>query len=519
MDEKHGIIYEELVNVLGPEYVSDDPAVRQAYSRDFWCYGVPEGTLPDFVVMPGSTEDVQQVVKLANRYKFPFAVHSSGNMLPFTQAVRPYWCMIDTKRMDSIEIDEKNMFAIAEPYTTIARVEVEAIKRGLYVGQPQCGAQVGVISNHVCMGMHGTPYRTGFAARNILGAECVLPNGDILKLGSLSIPGAGYFWGEGPGPNLHAWRGLIGHGGALGIITKLAVKLHPWPGPRAIPVEGITPQKKCNLPQDRFKWYFFTYPTLEKSIEAMVEITKAEIGGVLQRWTVHFINWWGAKSREDYWKTWLDGYWQKNCDNMVTICLWGSASEKQVKYEEKVLKEIIKETGGNLVPDEIHDRLASDVAVNLCIFDTNASRVMSASGAFAPMTIYLESVDFVLQSFKPTWEIMKKYTPPLLDAGYPGWVLPFDLGHYWMNEIDVPNEKSPEASMMLMGMSGEMMAMDCQAGWLNWTVVGGPGNIVGPYFDNFHLINAKIKKAIDPNNVANPSRFIDMEAMEQAGMV
>ncbi len=35
-DEKHKLIYEELVNVLGADYVSDDPAVTQAYSRDLY---------------------------------------------------------------------------------------------------------------------------------------------------------------------------------------------------------------------------------------------------------------------------------------------------------------------------------------------------------------------------------------------------------------------------------------------------------------------------------------------------
>ena len=34
-DENHKLIYEELVNILGPDFVSDDSAVTQAYSRDF----------------------------------------------------------------------------------------------------------------------------------------------------------------------------------------------------------------------------------------------------------------------------------------------------------------------------------------------------------------------------------------------------------------------------------------------------------------------------------------------------
>ena len=33
-DEKHRLIYEELVNILGEDYVEDDIAVMEAFSRD-----------------------------------------------------------------------------------------------------------------------------------------------------------------------------------------------------------------------------------------------------------------------------------------------------------------------------------------------------------------------------------------------------------------------------------------------------------------------------------------------------
>jgi hypothetical protein len=44
---------------------------------------------------------------------------------------------------------------------------------------------------------------------------------------------------------------------------------------------------------------------------------------------------------------------------------------------------------------------------------------------------------------------------------------------------------------------------------------GGSANRFGPAFASFHLILAKIKEALDPSNVANPIRVIDMEAMEK----
>ena len=40
-------------------------------------------------------------------------------------------------------------------------------------------------------------------------------------------------------------------------------------------------------------------------------------------------------------------------------------------------------------------------------------------------------------------------------------------------------------------------------------------SLTGRDFANIHFIVAKIKKALDPNNVANPTRFINMEKMEK----
>jgi len=65
-DEKHQRMHEELVNILGSRYVCDDPGVLQAYSRDYYAVGILRRRRPEFVLMPGSTEDVQKIVKLAN---------------------------------------------------------------------------------------------------------------------------------------------------------------------------------------------------------------------------------------------------------------------------------------------------------------------------------------------------------------------------------------------------------------------------------------------------------------------
>ena len=41
--------------------------------------------------------------------------------------------------------------------------------------------------------------------------------------------------------------------GGFGVVTKMAVKLHPYPGPKVFPCEGILPHQKSLMPEDRFK--------------------------------------------------------------------------------------------------------------------------------------------------------------------------------------------------------------------------------------------------------------------------
>jgi len=504
-DEKHKLIYDELVNILGSSYVSDDPAVAQAYSL--------RRRSPEFIALPGSTEDVQQIIRLANRYQFPFSVIGGGLIFPVIGARKPYWCIVDPKRMNRLEIDDKNMYAVVEPYVSHAQVHAEAMKRGLHTGTPMNSSQCPSLANHLFQGMHGTGYRTGYAPRNILGVEWVLPNGEILRTGSLASPGAGYYWGEGPGPDA---RGLLrantGQFGALGIVTRMAIKLYPWPGPPIFPTEGVAPKKKSELPPERFKWNLFTYPTLEETVNAMYELGKAEIGGVLSHWPTLYFGMCWAKSRQEYWDSWLDEYWQKNTKNCVSICLWGFASEKQVQYEEKVLKEIVDETGGKLIPDEVYQRWVPYTANNW-IRDTLGCRLMRLS-SYGTNLIAFDSLDNALKLFPGEWEKLDKYTPPLLDCDHSDSIPTYDFCHFCGAEVDFPHEKTDEVCQIVLNSGTETIVQDMKAKILEFSVFIAPANRTGSAFANFHLLVAKIKRGLDPNNVANPTRFINMERME-----
>jgi hypothetical protein len=510
-DKKHKIIYDALVNILGEENVADDPSIMHAYSRDW----MPESTInpnpPAFVALPGNTKEVQAIAKLANRLKFPF-IPVGGNLWSLNTVARePYTVILDPKRMHRIiEIDEKNMYALIEPYVSHAQLHAEANKRGLYIGTPEAGAQMSSLANHVFQAAWGVSHRLGMGYRNILAMEWVLPSGEILTTGSFSQPEADTFWGEGPGPDLRGLiRGSYGVMGGFGMVTKMAVKLHPYPGPKTFPCEGIMPHQKSLMPEDRFKWHLFTYTTDKKAVDAMYKICHAEIAGNCSKWPTSYLNWYWAKSGEEYWETWKSKYWQENCKNMVAVCLWGFSSNKQVEYEKRVIEDIIKETKGKQVPQEVYDRIVSNIA-NCWIRTTYGPRVISRSGTFMVFSIQVDTMDTCIDAIKRSAEFLDKYSPPILDSDHTDWIASYEMGHLGYEEDMYPVEKTKEGLAIVLDGTMAEIQEDLKRHY-EYNIAPALGSAyhrqAGSVFGYEKLLKG-IKKSLDPQNISCPSQPI-----------
>ena len=513
--EKHRIVLDALQSAIGEENVEDSHAVMMAYHRDWLPPGLLNPQLPEFVTLPNGTEQTQKVISICNRYKVPFIPLGSNQWSVTTAPNRPGTLMIDSKRMDRIlEIDEKNMYAVIEPYVTMAQIHAEANKRGLYLGSPEASSQSSALAGHVFQGMWGVGHRLGVGHRNILAIEWILPDGEILRTGSWSNHSKATFFGEGPGSDLRGMlRGLAGAQGGMGMVTRMAIKLHPYPGPKEFPCEGIVPNCTSTLPPERFQWYIIKYSTLEKAVDAMYEISKAEIAGVLQKWPTVYYNWWWANSNQEYWDTWKEGVWQKHCKYAVAVCLWGFTSEKQMDYEKGVLGDIIKETKGKPIPQEVFDKWVPRTANNW-IRDTNGSRMMRPSGTFLALRLPFDSFNSSIGVCRDGERWVEKFTPPILDSDAPDWISSYDFGHFGAAETDFPVEKNVEdlgdLMQKLMGMMKEDLSHKIEGGMGSF--LGGPYHaMAGEVFYNYGKLLKGIKKAMDPNVVANPPHNYPVE--------
>jgi hypothetical protein len=526
-DAKHQQIYNALVELLGEDYVEDDPAIVEAFYRDYYSYVSVPTPRVEFWILPADTQQIQAVYRLANQLDFPTSVSSTGLLLTTCSAVDgyPYWCFIDPKRMNRIlELDPRNMYAVIEPYVTIAQLQAESMKHGLMAGVTGAGSQASALATHLGANTQWTGWRTG-RGRSLLGFEWVIPTGELVRTGSLAIDGSDYSWGEGPGLDAQGlWRsGALGPMGAFGMVTRAAVKLFPWPGPKSIPTEGVQPEKRSILPKDKFKSIILSFPSLESCIDAVRELGEAEVAGAMTQSSVMDLVMLASKSREEFWQKWQSPAWQKviHHSHLVSLTLWAFAGTRQLEYEEQVVLEIARAYGGGPVdlPQSELD-WCLDEFTSSAVRDSHRPRYMRL-GPLGGTGGSCESLYDAVRSISEGIKIKAQFTPPMGDGG------PWDMG--------AQNHKLWLADFGRIATSAVGAFGDKTAEFEKWlftnvyTVVGKLGrenqifsamdaydaSLSGAKYGNIHLLIGSIKKDLDPKNIASPSRLVNMKTMEK----
>ncbi|NPV58376.1 MAG: FAD-binding protein [Actinobacteria bacterium] len=264
--------FEELAQAVGAENASRAPAVLDSYAWQPTFNNRPQPwvTRPVAVVLPGSTAEVQEVVRICNRHGLKFKAFSTGWGAwagPSGEGV----VQVDLRRMDRIlDIDEKNMIAVVEPYAIGGQIRAEAMKVGLNTHMIAAGAGVSPLAS-ACAAF-GPGWDGTYSPRNLMGVEWVLPDGELLRLGTLGS-GLGWFCADGPGPSLRGvMRGKAGGLSGNGIFTACALKLFPWPGPPRPEVKGLFYDMELELPWN-FRLYLLIFPDRESWSEATYRVS------------------------------------------------------------------------------------------------------------------------------------------------------------------------------------------------------------------------------------------------------
>lgn len=218
-------VLEEIRQIVGAEHVLTDGEAVRNYSKDTseW------SKIPTAVVFPSNTEEVAQIVKLANRYKFPIWPFSKGKNWSYgaSMGLEEGAVIMMLDRMNRvIEVNEELAYAVIEPGVTQKqlREHLDHYHIKLWTDCTDATPEGSVIGNAMERGIGYTPYWDHFG--QLCGMEVVLPSGEILRTGGgpeNSRTANVHKWGTGPYID-----GLFGQAN-FGIITKAGIWLMPEP--------------------------------------------------------------------------------------------------------------------------------------------------------------------------------------------------------------------------------------------------------------------------------------------------
>ncbi len=212
-----------LKEIVGAEYVSNETMERFIYSMD---PGTMPPKEPDFVVLPGNTNEVSRIMQLANKFEVPVIPMGAGLVLSGLTRALKGGIILDMKRMNRIiEVNEMSRYALVEAGTAQGMLQAYLKKNhpNLKHSAPDAPPIATVAGNITIHGSGHMSHAAGFHSDMLNGLEVVLPTGEITRIGSCAT--SDFWFARAPLPDL---AGLfLGWSGTTGVVTKMSVKLYP----------------------------------------------------------------------------------------------------------------------------------------------------------------------------------------------------------------------------------------------------------------------------------------------------
>lgn len=249
------VIKSELSKIVGEENVSTNEVDLLAYTRDSsmiainWTIEGKIASLPDFIIWPETTEQISEILKLANKEKIPIVPFGEGSGVVGGAIPIKGGIILDMKKFNKIiAINDKNLTVSAESGINGMNLERFLNAKGYtsgHIPQSLYTSSLGGWIAHRAAGQFSTKY--GKIEDIVLGMEVVLPQGDIIEFKTVARASTG--------PQLD--KLFIGGEGTIGIVTKATLKIWPFPKKRTL--------------------ISYAFPKIEDSFEAVREILRENV--------------------------------------------------------------------------------------------------------------------------------------------------------------------------------------------------------------------------------------------------
>lgn len=493
-------VIRELEGILGAAWVKTtghERALRAASAAPFPLHAWTTH-LPDVVVLPASTEEVVEVVRLANIHRIPIVARAGGTGLADGAVPLRKGICVDVKRMRQIlEIDEQDMAVTVQAGINMQELNKVLGPLGFWYPDDPASYPVSIVGGRIGTGgwslIGGV---SGHVPNIVLSMEVVLPTGKVIRVG------------EGGGRKIrkssvgYRLKDLfIGHQGTLGIVTEATLDMFPRP--------------EVEFPA------FFGYLGFDEAWKAMYRFNRSGLRTL------------GAaicfdEEKLEYLRRDDEAYipLPSRIRSVIATCLYGTAAE--VEGAAKRLMEIARATGGEYLGRELSE---GDWASRHDRYHI-ALHGRDASGQVTPMSWHCEdsavtysNVPYVRRRWHEIVQAhMRRYDGVYDDMGCFFYTNPpFRPWGDFLSEIDIfiaeyrlDDEMwkdwvsmKREISEVVLEVDGSISA--CHGGTRPGDVELVPLELRHGQFE----LMKRIKRLLDPNNIMNPGKYLLDQAYEE----
>src|SRR3954447_12416577 len=207
----------ELERACGAQYVITHPHAKRTYESDgLLQYAVT----PRVVVLAGSAQEVQQIVRLCHREEVPWVARGAGSGLSGGAVPHEDGVLIVLSRMRRIlEVDLDNQRVVVEPGVTNLAVSAAVGPTHFYPPDPSSQI-VCSIGGNVAENSGGAHcFKYGFTTNYVTGLDVVLSDGELVRLGGKEVDTPGY----------DLLGAFVGSERTLGVAISITLRVVPKP--------------------------------------------------------------------------------------------------------------------------------------------------------------------------------------------------------------------------------------------------------------------------------------------------
>lgn len=213
------LLIDRFRKIVGETYVLLDEESLRHYGQDQTEQLL---FLPEVVIKPRTPEEISAILALCNQHRIPVTARGAGTGLSGGALPHKGGVLLSMERLNSIlKIDERNLQVVTEPGVITEVLQDSVKERGLFYPPDPASRGSCFIGGNIAENSGGPKaVKYGVVKDYVLNLEVVLASGEIIWTGANVLKNS-------TGYNLTSL--IVGSEGTLGIVTKIVLRLIPYP--------------------------------------------------------------------------------------------------------------------------------------------------------------------------------------------------------------------------------------------------------------------------------------------------